>query len=419
MYFLYYAVAMFWGDDVVSVDRGPSFEVPVEALTQGLVMAVAGVLIMWFGMKLGFGSKHVPQKLRNIQLRPSRMNYVRGVLIVGTVLSSTDFSLYLLGSAGRQAMILLVSTIPLLAFAILFRLYLRKEATVFDRVLIVGFLGIRFLSGMSSGWLGAFTSIMIICAALYLTERKRMPRLALLVVLAFTLFFQVGKDEFRKAYWIDHDPPAGRLERLEFWIDASLEKWNEAIVHPSAESLRETISPSINRLALLNQTGNVIDKTPSVVPYQYGKLYTYMFITLIPRIIWPDKPSVNDANQYYQVAYGLTTEENLEGVSISVGVLTEGFINFGWIGAMLVMLLLGIFLDFFNGLFFSNSSGLLWTVLGMVLLPQLLAIESQMAQYLGGLVQQVAFSLLVMAPALSFGQKSRAIRVGQLRYADK
>jgi hypothetical protein len=56
-----------------------------------------------------------------------------------------------------------------------------------------------------------------------------------------------------------------------------------------------------------------------------------MFITLIPRFIWPDKPSVNDANQYYQVAYGLTTEENLDGVSIAVGVMTEGFINFGWL----------------------------------------------------------------------------------------
>jgi hypothetical protein len=204
-----------------------------------------------------------------------------------------------------------------------------------------------------------------------------------------------------------------------FWVDASFEKWNDAISNPTSQSFRDTISPSVNRLALLTQTGNVIDNTPRVVPYQYGKLYSYMFITLIPRFIWPDKPSVNDANQYYQVAYGLTTEENLDGVSIAVGVMTEGFINFGWLGAFGVMFLLGVFFDFFQTLCFSKTSGVLWMALGMVLLPQLLAIESQMAQYLGGMVQQVVFTLLVMLPAFQFRtNQGKAIRF-RLGYAGR
>jgi hypothetical protein len=47
------------------------------------------------------------------------------------------------------------------------------------------------------------------------------------------------------------------------------------------------------------------------------------------------------------------------------------------------MFILGVFFDFFQALCFSKTSGVLWMALGMVLLPQLLAIESQMAQYLG------------------------------------
>jgi hypothetical protein len=272
---------------------------------------------------------------------------------------------------------------------------------------------------MSSGWLGVFTSILIICASLYVAERKQVPRLAMLVVLAFTMFFQVGKDDFRKAYWVERDPPAGRIERLTFWVDSSFEKWNETITNPGAESFKQTVGPSVNRLSLLAQTANVIDKTPTVVPYQYGRLYSYMVITLIPRFIWPDKPSVNDANQYYQQAYSLTSEENLGNVSISVGVLTEGYMSFGWFGAMGIMFVLGIFFDFYQRMFLSRNSGILLTSLGIILLPQFLAIDAQLAQYLGGILQQIVFTLLVMLPALKFTLRSHKLRSGRLQYADK
>ena len=179
------------------------------------------------------------------------------------------------------------------------------------------------------------------------------------------------------------------------------------------------MSPSVNRLSLLNQTANVIDKTPNVVPYQYGRLYSYMLITLIPRFVWPDKPSVNDANQYYQVAYGLTSEENLNAVSIAVGVLTEGYMNFGWLGAMGVMFLLGIFFDFYQRVLLSKESGVLLTALGIVLLPQFMSIESQMAQYLGGIIQQIIFTLVIMIPALQFRRKAPTVKVPLLQYADK
>ena len=419
MYFLYYAVALFWGDLTVISDYGPNYQLPAEAITHALLMAAGGICCLWLGMRCGIGGRHVPRVANLISLRPSRLNYVRVVLAVGALLGFSDLSTYTLGPGGRQAMIILISMIPLFAFAILFRRYLRREATPLDKVLIAGFLLLRFLSGMSSGWLGVFTSILVICASLYVAERKRVPGVAMLVVIAFTLFFQVGKDDFRRAYWIEERvPPAGRIERLTFWIDTSLEKWNDAIANPGAESLKQTMGPTVNRLSLLAQTANVVDKTPTVVPYQYGRLYSYMVITFIPRFIWPDKPSVNDANQYYQLAYSLTREESLSGVSIAVGVLTEGYMNFGWVGAMGIMFLVGIFFDFYQRLFLSRGSGILLTSLGIIILPQLLAIESQMAQYLGGIVQQVFFALLVMAPALSFRRPGKRLPTARLQYAD-
>jgi hypothetical protein len=420
MYFLYYGVTLFWGELTIITDFDPRGQVlSSQSLSEALAMALFGVCCLGLGMRLGIGRSMTPRNLEVLTLKPGRLSYVRIVLVVGTLIGFSNTPTYVLGQGGRQAFIIFASMIPLLAFAILFRNYLRGEARKIDKLLIVGFLGMRFLSGMSSGWLGVFTSILIICAALYIAERKRIPRVALLVVIAFTLFFQVGKEDFRKMYWKDQGDSASRIERLQFWVDSSSSKWNEAIGDPSGETLKGALSPSVNRLSLLTQTANVIDKTPSVVPYQYGELYSYMFVTLIPRFVWPDKPSVNDANQYYQVAYGLTREENLDATSIAVGTLTEGYISFGWPGALGIMFLLGIFFDFFQNTFLSRASGQVLTALGIVLLPQFLAIESQLAQYVGGIIQQVLLALIVMLPALSLRRKVRRVPLRHWQYAEK
>jgi hypothetical protein len=160
----------------------------------------------------------------------------------------------------------------------------------------------------------------------------------------------------------------------------------------------------------LNQSANVVDLTPSIVPYQYGWLYSYMVVTWIPRFVWPDKPSMSEANQYYQVAYGLSSEDDLGKVAISVGLLTEGFMNFGWAGVVGIMFLAGVFFDFYQKTFLATTSGALMTGIGVILLPQFLAVESQMAQYVGGILQEVLVTLLVMLPIIRIqGLRSRRL----------
>ena len=44
------------------------------------------------------------------------------------------------------------------------------------------------------------------------------------------------------------------------------------------------------------------------------------------------------------------------------------------------------------------------TAIGVILIPQFLAVEAQLAQYLGGIVQQVAVTLIVMLPIIRLRQ---------------
>jgi hypothetical protein len=416
MYWLYYAVPLFLEDHVFSTIYEPvGHELTQSTITLALLMALIGVCALWLGIRLGMARLIVPRVQLSLELTHSKSNYVRVVLIIGSLLSLSDTPSQLAGEGGRQLVSIMVSVIPILAFAILFRNFIRGQSNVFDKVLILGFLIVRLVGGLSSGWLGVSASILVICGAIYLMERRRVPRWALIFVVLFTLFFQVGKDDFRRTYWQGGEIGAqqeqgGRVERVAFWAQNSFDKWNEALSDNSGEAFRRALNPSVSRVSLLNQTANVVELTPSVVPYQYGWLYSYMAITWIPRFVWPDKPSVSEANQYYQVAYGLTSEDDLGKVSISVGLLTEGFMNFGWVGVVGIMFLAGIFFDFYQKTFLAKTSGALMTGIGVILLPQFLSVESQMAQYVGGILQQVLVTLVVMLPIIRVqGLRSRGL----------
>ncbi len=386
MYWVYYALPLFLEDHVFSTYyERVGHELPQSTITLALLMCVIGVCSLWLGMRSGLSRFIVPRTQLSLELTQSRLNYVRAVLIIGSLVGM---------------------------FVALFRNLIRGESKFWDKVLVLGFLITRLMEGLSSGWLGTATSVLLVCGAIYLMDLRRIPRWALVLVVLFTLFFQVGKQDFRRAYWNAgeqgvHQTEESGAERAAFWVQTSLTKWSESLSDPTGTDIRSALNPSVARLSLLNQTANVIDLTPSVVPYQYGWLYSYMAVTLIPRFVWPDKPSMNEANQYYQVAYRLTSENDLGNVSIAVGFLTEGFINFGWAGVVGIMFLVGVFFDFYQKTFLLKTSGALMTGIGVILLPNFVGVEMQMAQYFGGILQQILVTMIVMLPIIRI-QKLRS-----------
>ena len=90
--------------------------------------------------------------------------------------------------------------------------------------------------------------------------------------------------------------------------------------------------------------------------------------------------------------------DDLDGVSIAAGYLPESYINFGWFGPPVVMFCLGILLALFDKIFLRPSSGLLLNGIGMSLLPGLLPVDAQLAQYIAGVGQQIAVALITLAP---------------------
>jgi hypothetical protein len=359
-------------------------------------LVVFGVAALRIGMAAGGRLRFMESFRLDIHRSPAQWHYLRFVLLAATLLRIT-VPIGMFGGGGRQFLAIIETIVPSVAFVILLRYYLRGTAIPVDKMLLAGYAGIALVAGISSGWLGSFVGLAIMATAVYVYERRKLPVVAIMIVIPIVLFLQPGKEKFRQQYWRT-GASESYVERFNFWMDSSWSAWGRALVNADEEEARNLASETLGRLSLLQQTANVMESTPERVPYQNGRLYSYMLVTFVPRFFWPDKPSVNDSNRWYQVAYRLTVRDDLSGVSIAVGYLPESYINFGWFGPPVVMFCVGILLGLFDKIFLRPASGLLLNSVGVALLPPLLLVEAQLAQYVAGFGQQVAVALITLAP---------------------
>lgn len=410
-YWIYFAVSLFVGEWKIPRFYERDTEISREIIFQSMLLVTLGVAAMWSGAMLGLGRRLVPRRAPTLIVTPASLNYVRLLFALTTLLGMSDGAPYAFGVSARQIVVTLLTFVPAIGLAILFRLHLRGQSTSIDRLLIVAYVSLSVLKGLSSGWLGACATLAVVCVAIYISENKRVPRAALIGLIVYILFFQPGKAAFREQYWYgtadsigsaEPQREASRVERVQAWFDASVDAWSDALSDTSGGRAGRLIALSQSRMSLLPQTANVVELTPAVVPYQYGATYSYLLAALIPRALWPDKPSMNEANQFYQVNYFVTREEDLDGVSIAVGILTEGYINYGWLGTIVVMLLFGVILDYIQQTFLAKTSGLFMWGIGIALIPNFLSPEAQAAALFGDLVQRIVFAILIFLPVVSF-----------------
>src|SRR6267378_446217 len=78
MYWVYYALSLFWGARTASGVESPfEKDVPDEAITWALVMAVTGVSAIWLGMRTQLGTYLVPNKLPGLKPGVESVHYLR------------------------------------------------------------------------------------------------------------------------------------------------------------------------------------------------------------------------------------------------------------------------------------------------------------------------------------------------------
>jgi hypothetical protein len=397
-YWVFFAVGYFWLDRTLDGRYGVT---AFDNADGALWLAVVGVVCIGLGMQVPLPK---PARQLDIDNHTASWSYVQAILVLGTMASVFPTSAGVLGTQGRQIMSILLSTVPTVALLLVLQRYLEGRGTQLDRVLIWVCLPFRLLVHLASGWTGATVHLVLISAAMYLLIRRKVPWVVLALCVPAIMFLQVGKKDYRAAYW-GEDAEGGIVDRAAFWVKTSASLWSGALGSGDRDSVHGLSTVTVERTSLLPQVAHVLDMTPSQVPFQNGVTYSYMAVALIPRFLWPDKPDINEANRYYQLTFGLSTANDVNGVNIGAGCLSEAYLNFGWPGVVVIMFGIGVVLGVYQRAFVAKDSSTVFLALGLALLPQVMVIESQMAVYLGGVIQTIVLTMAVFFPAVRISSR--------------
>ncbi len=233
--------------------------------------------------------------------------------------------------------------------------YSAVKAKLFHKIILVLLVTLQFFVGVSSTVLEQ--PLVGICIVLIFkwTYTRRLP-VALLIAVMFVIFFlQPVKVDVRGENWYGQSAQSDTsIQKATRWVSRAGEFWLDALSGNSPIS--DSTSNTFYRSDFIHQFAYIHALTPSVVPYQYGRTYSFFLVSFVPRILWPEKP-VTKANAFFGVTYGITSEEGAERSNFGVSLVGESFINFGIAGVILLMTIQGAILKLIESMFGGPNSG--------------------------------------------------------------
>ena len=156
----------------------------------------------------------------------------------------------------------------------------------------------------------------------------------------------------------------------------------------------------INRSYLADSLGAILLYTPAVYNFQFGKPWLELFYFWIPRGLWPDKPL--SAGYRFGETY-LSSYPEAGHSFFTVSLVGDGYLNFGVVGIIVLMSVLGFSLR----LFYDRLVGARPRVWGVFLYaatvyPIAISAEQNLATFL-----TLAASYLAIATLIAFCAYSR------------
>ena len=188
---------------------------------------------------------------------------------------------------------------------------------------------------------------------LYIAEFKKIIYVAIIIAsLTYGgIFWTSVKGEYRGFLNQGTNTQIVRVEKSD-----ALNKLIEISETRTNNTFTQATEDFLDRLQYTYHLAKTMDRVPSVIPYQYGtNWFTTLSFVLTPRILNPNK-GVYDASIKATKYTGIRYSGIKRGVSVSLGYFADGFIDFGYIGMFIPLLILGFIYGSSYFYFVKNSS---------------------------------------------------------------
>jgi hypothetical protein len=321
----------------LDAEEGNATRIGFEQTTIGIVAFLVGVIISRYAFNRPPGQHVSARQTENFGPRTitalDRLALL--YLIVGAIVS---FALMRLAAGIPSATAVVAPLGSLIIVGACVRLWVAIESrNRFKFWCTLALLPVLPLATLiQGGFLGGGTGWAITIVSFLFAQSKRK---IVYVLLAPAVFFgglsvfvnyMAARDEFRQLVWHEQASIGDRLSRVidifqNFeWLDLSNARHRKFI------DLRLNQNEYIGIAAERLEVG--------AVEYAYGDTLSKAAMGLIPRVFWPDKPTVGGGGT---VVHDFTGLEFAEGSSFGAGQVFEFYVNFGSFGVIGGFLLYG------------------------------------------------------------------------------
>lgn len=232
---------------------------------------------------------------------------------------------------------------------------------------------------------------------------KFINKLVVFVLAVFLLFIiQAVKNTYRTMTWKQNY--AGNQVALFGNIAAKkLSNFDELFS-------KEALFPVFSRVNQGYNVALVMRRIPTMQEHDNGTiLLRNMAASIVPRILWPDKPEAG--GQFNMQFYA---GKRIKGWSTNIGPLGEAYGSFGVVGGILYMLVLGVFIRWAYRLMFKaiNSWPLLFFWIPVLFYQVTFSMETDTLQIMNSLLKGAFFIWLIfkLLPSWFGIEKNMAIR---------
>ena len=261
-----------------------------------------------------------------------------------------------------------------------FYFYLIKENSTFTLklLIIVCMFIIIFGSINSSKSLMYSLNCLMITMIIYYIFKKKIPWF-LIIFFLFLIILSPFKNILR----------VGNLHLYETFNIKQLILKNE--VKQSIDSLGSNhgIARVLNTYFIYHF---VLLKVPDEYPYFEKSTYSHLITSLIPRVLWKNKPS-SEVGREFSIKYKFNPKDN--PTSINLPWVAELYLNFSFFGLFFGMFLIGIFIALLTKLVSVPKNNYIQYISGLVVVVPLILSESNFALMVGGIIPQYIFLMII------------------------
>jgi len=273
-----------------------------------------------------------------------------------------------------------------------------KQLKLFS--LIAGFEILMSLTGFFSGFKDYF---LVVFGAIVLVYAKKLSIKQVIPIFGMSIIFV-----YMVIVWSSVKPEyrnflsgGSASQNVVKGTAESLNKLGELAGNIDQNAIETGFNTTVDRISYIDFFSATMDYVPRVVPHTHGHLWgDAVGRVLQPRILFPNKKAIDDSETTRQYS-GMMVAGTEQGASISLGYMTENYIDFGIPGMFISLFMYGLLIGWvYKYVMTSSPDKLIGTAMIIPLFILIYLLESALNKLIGGLLMYLLIYELIRRFAL-------------------